>query len=105
MEQKIGVGNTALGSGQPAGGHHGSEGKGFPPQVTEDRRGVARWGPGTALREAMNGGLIVEAESVGGENRGTEGGERWGDGGGGLQFTVQVNSGTDFGACAGTPSC
>lgn len=37
LEQKTGVGNTALGSGRPAGGHHGSEGEGFPPQVTEDR--------------------------------------------------------------------
>lgn len=59
LEQKIGVGNTALGSSRPAGGHHGSEGEGFPPQLTEDRRGVARrQGPGTALREAdCRGGI------------------------------------------------
>ena len=75
-EQKSGMMNTVFEGSRLAGVHSGSEGRGFLTGHGGQERGQRSRVPAVALREGMDGGLIMESESIGFADRGPEGGGR-----------------------------
>lgn len=66
--------STVFDGGWLAGVHSGSEGRRFLTGHGGQERGQRSRVPAMALREGMDGGLIMEFESIGFANRGPEGG-------------------------------